>query len=58
MVLALPVEGDRVLSWLLCCEVATLARDGMPLMWPAVPQSLRDRGQVLLTTAISFPVKA
>lgn len=58
MVLALPVEGYRVLSWILCCEVATLARDGTPRTWPAVPLLLRDRGQVLLTTTIGFPVKA
>lgn len=53
----LPGEVGSVLSRFLCCELATLARDGTPVAWPAVPLHLPHRGQFLLTTTIGFPVK-
>ncbi len=56
--LGLPAEVDRVLNQFLCCEVATVGRDGTPLTWPAVPLYLPERGKILLTTTIGFPVKA
>lgn len=57
-VLMLPGEVQQVLRGFLCCEVATVARDGTALAWPAVPLYLPERGQLLLTTTIGFPVKA
>jgi hypothetical protein len=56
--LDLPEDVWAVLSCFLVCELATIGRDGVPSAWPAVPLLLRDRGQVLLTTSIGFPVKA
>ena len=55
--LALPSEVDEALRGYLCCELATVARDGTALAWPAVPLYLPGRGQLLLTTTIGFPVK-
>lgn len=54
----LPVDVRDVLSRFLCCELATLGRDGTPTAWPAVPLFLPDRGRFLLTTSIGFSVKA
>ena len=56
--LALPDEVHEVLRAYRCCEVATVGRDGTALAWPAVPLYLPERGQLLLTTTIGFPVKA
>lgn len=56
--LELPQEVESVLAGFLCCEVATVAKDGMPLTWPAVPLWLPRRGQVVLSTSIGFAVKA
>ena len=58
IVLALPGEVHEALSGYLCCEVATVGRDGTALAWPVVPLYLPERGQLLLTTSIGFPVKA
>lgn len=54
----LPDEVWSVLACFLVCELATIGRDGAPQTWPAVPLLLPERGQVLLTTSIGFPVKA
>jgi hypothetical protein len=54
----LPDEVRAVLTCFLVCELATMGRDGAPQTWPTVPLLLPERGQVLLTTAIGFPVKA
>lgn len=56
--LDLPDEVWSVLARFLVCEFATIGRDGAPQTWPAVPLFLPERGQVLLTTSIGFPVKA
>ncbi len=56
--LGLPPEVEAVLGGYLCCELATLAADGTPVAWPAAPLYLPDRGRLLLTTTIGFPVKA
>lgn len=55
---ALPSEVHDVLGAFLCCELATVGRDGTALAWPAVPLYLPERGLLLLTTTIGFPVKA
>lgn len=57
-VLDLPDDVTAVLSGFLVCEFATVGRHGAPQAWPAVPLLLPERGQVLLTTSIGFPVKA
>ena len=57
-VLGLPDEVHEALRGYLCCEIATVGRDGTALAWPAVPLYLPERGQLLLTTSIGFPVKA
>ena len=54
----LPDEVWSVLACFLVCELATVGRDGTPQAWPTVPLLLRERGQVLVTTSIGFPVKA
>ena len=55
---SLPTAVTDVLGRFLCCEAATLGRDGTPLAWPAVALMLPDRDRFLLTTSIGFPVKA
>lgn len=57
-VLELPAGVEATLSSFLCCELASVAKDGTPLAWPVVPLYLPDRGEFLLTTTIGFPVKA
>lgn len=52
----IPPEVEQVLARFLCCEFATLGRDGTPIAWPVVAL-YRDRGFVL-STSIGFPVKA
>lgn len=54
----LPADVGAVLGGFLCCELSTVARDGTPVAWPAVPLHLPERGVLLLTTSIGFPVKA
>jgi hypothetical protein len=54
----LPVGVTQVLTRFLCCEVTTLTREGAPLTWPAVALYLPQRGQLVLSTSIGFPVKA
>ena len=54
----LPDDVLSVLSSFLTCEFTTVGRNGGPRTWPAVPLLLPERGQVLLTTSIGFPVKA
>ena len=54
----LPEDVRAVLENFRCCEFSTIARDGTPLTWPTTPLLLADRGQLLLTTTIGFPVKA
>lgn len=56
--LVLPGEVHQVLGRFLCCELATVGRDGTAMAWPAVPLYMAERGQLLLTTTIGFPVKA
>ncbi len=47
-----------MLSRFLCCELTTLTTGGSPVTWPAVALYLPDRGQLVLSTSIGFPVKA
>jgi hypothetical protein len=56
--LDLPDDVWSVMAGFLACELATVGRDGAPQTWPAVPLLLRERGTILLTTSIGFPVKA
>jgi hypothetical protein len=51
-----PVEA--VFQEFRTCEFATLAKDGTPIVWPAVAHYLPDRGQFLITTSIGLPQKA
>lgn len=55
---SLPTPVSEVLSGFLCCELTTLTADGAPVTWPAVALYLPDRGQLVLSTSIGFPVKA
>lgn len=54
----LPAPVGEVLHRFLCCEVSTLTAAGAPLTWPAVALYVPERGQLVLTTSIGFPVKA
>lgn len=58
MGLNLPERVVEVLTQFHTCELATLARDGTPIVWPTGALYLPDRGQILITTSIGLPQKA
>jgi hypothetical protein len=56
--LPLPSAVEEVFHKFRTCEFATIAKDGTPIAWPAIPLYLPERGQFLLTTSIGLPQKA
>jgi nitroimidazol reductase NimA-like FMN-containing flavoprotein (pyridoxamine 5'-phosphate oxidase superfamily) len=56
--LSLPEQVVEVLTRFHTCELATLAKDGTPIVWPTAALYLPDRGQILITTSIGLPQKA
>jgi hypothetical protein len=58
MGLDLPEPVVEVLTRYHTCELATLAKDGTPIVWPTLALYLPDRGQILITTSIGLPQKA
>lgn len=52
----IPREVEQVLERFLCCEFATVGRDGTPVAWPVV--ALHRPPGLVLSTSIGFPVKA
>jgi hypothetical protein len=58
MGLNLPEQVVEVLTRFHTCELATLAKDGTPIVWPTGALYLPDRGQILVTTSIGLPQKA
>jgi Pyridoxamine 5'-phosphate oxidase len=63
MVIVLPDDVEAVLTEFMCCEFATLARDGTAVAWPVVPLRLpppdpqAGLGHFLLSTSIGFAAK-
>ena len=56
---SVPLESLRdVLDAYRTCELATIARDGTPVAWPAVFLVRPDAGGIVLTTSIALPRKA
>jgi hypothetical protein len=54
----LPTAVEAVFRQFHTCELATIARDGTPIVWPATPLYQPERGQFMLTTSIGLPQKA
>jgi Pyridoxamine 5'-phosphate oxidase len=62
--IVIPEDVEAVLAGFVCCEFATLARDGTPVAWPVVPLRLpgpdprAGLGGFVLSTSIGFAAKA
>ena len=58
MQLDVPDADEAAFRGFRTCEFATIAGDGTPIVWPAIPLWLPERSQFLLTTSIGLPQKA
>jgi hypothetical protein len=54
----LPAPVEEVLTRVHTCELATLAKDHTPIVWPVIGLYLADRGEIVLTTSVALPQKA
>jgi Pyridoxamine 5'-phosphate oxidase len=57
-IMDLPAEVEAVFREFRTCEFSTLARDGAPITWPALPFWRSEEGRFLITTSIGLPQKA
>jgi hypothetical protein len=54
----LPAQVQEVFREFRTCEFSTLARDGTPITWPALPFYRPESEHFLITTSIGLPAKA